>query len=207
LVFVGFIRPEVDWFLINTTGEAIQLVTPGSWNSSKPPFIASDHQVVRNQVAAPGEFLDTLRTRSGISLLDSSWGMSLLSCWTSVASFWFLGDSVEADEGEDSWPFHYNLVISDEQSRPVGSIIVERKCADSILETHQVFEFMLLFRSSTVDNIVQLDESIYPMEEWCFINVMLLDRHGDTAQKLGVGVAHENSWVEAKPAPALVRLG
>jgi hypothetical protein len=51
-----------------------------------------------------------------------------------------------------------------------------------------MFEFMLLSRSSTVEDVIWLDESIYPMEEWCFVNVMLLDRHGDTAQKLGVGV-------------------
>ena len=44
---------------------------------------------------------------------------------------------------------------------------------------------MLLSRSNTVDDIVSMDERVFPIDEWCFVNVMLIERYADKAASLG----------------------
>ena len=110
LVFVGFIRPEFDWYLINRAGEATQLSTRGSWDQKSPEFIMSDHQVVRPQVNSTWSVSSHTEAPERNSITRRQLGTSLLACWTSFATFWLLGDNVEAGESDESLPFQYNLV-------------------------------------------------------------------------------------------------
>lgn len=88
----------------------------------------------------------------------------------------------------------------------MGIIFLEESCGDMIEQNqHRRFKFMLLSRSNTVDDIVALDET-FPMKEWCFVNVMLIQRNANKGQRLGVGVAHELAWMSAAPEAALLHL-
>jgi hypothetical protein len=66
---------------------------------------------------------------------------------------------------------------------------------------------MLLSRSNTVDDIVSVDEGVFSMDEWCFVNTMLIQRYADEAARLGARVVHELAWISAAPEAALLRLG
>ena len=35
---------------------------------------------------------------------------------------------------------------------------------------------------------------------------MLIERNDDIAQRVGVGVIHEDAWVDAEPIPMLIKL-
>lgn len=64
---------------------------------------------------------------------------------------------------------------------------------------------MLMSRSDGIasENIPQrpeyFDESIYKNRPWCLLNVMLIERVGNIARRLGVGFIHEDAWVNSRP--------
>ena len=65
---------------------------------------------------------------------------------------------------------------------------------------------MLLSRSNMVGDIVSVD-GVFSMDEWCFVNIMLIQRYADEAARLGAGVVHKLAWISAAPEAALLRLG
>lgn len=103
------------------------------------------------------------------------------------------------------WPEHMNFVISDAHGRPVGAIWMENTWSDKIKHQAQ-FEFLLLSRSEVVRYVPELDESLFPKTHWSYINVMLIKRQGNTAERLGVGAVHENAWVVASPTTTALYL-
>lgn len=201
--FSGYIRREVEWYLVNKDGTAFSLSPP---NGSEPPkpYDPSSREDIRPIGRPPATFLNALRPREELTAQDSR--SCSLSCWTSIATFQFLGDTLDLGEGDIDWKYHKAFIISDQNSQPVGTIFLENSWENMIKQNrHQRFEFMLLSRSSTVDDMVVLDD-MFPMKEWCFVNVMLIQRDADKAERLGVGVVHELAWITAAPESALLHL-
>ena len=207
-IFEGYIRPEVDWFITNQTGVAIQLTTPGSYNPLLQSQITSSNKTVRPIGKPPKEFLETLRPRIQVSSSERDWEIPrFLASWTSNASFKLTGETVDlGGYGGTAWEDHESLVISDDMGNFAGSIIMEQRWKAESLTDSNMFEFMLLSRSSVMAELTLFDEGVFPRREWCFINVMLIERDNDQARRLGVGVIHEDAWVKAKPVPMLIKL-
>jgi hypothetical protein len=105
-----------------------------------------------------------------------------------------------------AWESHENVIIFDKAGNSAGSILLEKRWKTEMLESRQTFEFMLLSRSNTLADTVFFDAAVFSEREWCYINVMLIHRIGDTARRVGIGVIHEDAWVEAKPTPSLIKL-
>jgi hypothetical protein len=84
-------------------------------------------------------------------------------------------------------------------------IFLENTWTDMI-EQNQHLEFMLLSRSNTVDDMDAMDEGVFPMDEWCFVIVILIQRYSGEAERLRVGVVHELAWISAAPEAVVLRL-
>lgn len=196
----GYIRPEVDWFLITKAGDIARLVPIGI----SKPFDGSGHKDVRHIASLPDRLARSLKICS--QLKPDELESSSPACWSSIASFQFMGDTV--DMGEDymlNSPDHERFVISNTNSVPVGSIDMEKKWSNRI-EDQTYFEFMLLSRSNNVEGMIELDETNFPMKSWCFLNVMLVMRQENIVERLEIGVIHENAWVTANPIFTLLHI-
>lgn len=200
--FPIYTHPEIDWFLIAENSTAAKLSRKGRCSLING-FNASDHQVVRPESSPPAEFLKELRLRNQIDTRHIK--SASMACWTSIASFLISSAQVDKGKGAENWPQHQNLIICDSESRHIGAIRMEKAWV-ARLEKENRYEFMLLSRANIVENITALDEDAFPIHDWVFLNVMLIQRTGDGAQRLGIGWIHENAWVHANPAPTLLRL-
>jgi len=202
-IYIGFICPEVDWFMINQSGVAIRLTIHGAHDHPAQRQIASTNKVVR-QGSPPQNFLESVQSRSEATTSDESWELPrFLACWTSIAEFRLTGESFELNGfGGTAWDNHENMIISDTLGRSVGSIILGKDWKAKMVKTSSIYEFMLLSRSNIVtESCTFFDEDKFPPVEWCFLNVMLIEREEDRAR-----VIHENPWVEAAPNPMLIKL-
>ncbi|KAB2571506.1 hypothetical protein DBV05_g9853 [Lasiodiplodia theobromae] len=50
------------------------------------------------------------------------------------------------------------------------------------------------------------DRARFEERSYCLLNVMMIERRGNVAQRLGVALVHEDAWAEAGPRPAFVKL-
>lgn len=201
--FSGWIRREVEWYLVHKDGTGFNLSRP-ALSEPPNPYNPSTSEDIGPKDSPPVTFLSTLRPREELTTQDLE--SCCLACWTSTAILQLLGDKLDLGDDSMDWKDHEAFIISSQRSQPVGTIFLEKSWDDIIKQNqHQGFEFMLLSRSSTVENMVSLDD-VFPMKEWCFVNVMLIQRSADNAERLGVGVVHELAWISAAPEAALLYL-
>ena len=198
------ICPEVEWFVIIRSGEAIRLVTPGCYKPSLHPKITSSNRNVRASAGLPDDFLKTVQHRTGISEWKKWEFPRFLACWTCIALFEISnGQGTSRNVGE----YLEHLLVLDNVGHWAGSIFMAEGWKENIKSNSRTFEFMLLSRSSALgDHLEYCNPALFPLREWCFLNVMLIQRDGDRAQRVGIGVIHEDAWVEANPVPMLIKL-
>ena len=51
------------------------------------------------------------------------------------------------------------------------------------------------------------DSGIFPFSPWCLLNVMLIEWKGDWAERLAIGLIHEDAWGSARPVKKHIMLG
>ena len=208
ILYSHYICPEAEWFVISQSGEAIQLVTPGCYNPSVHPKITSSNRNVRPPVGPPDDFLKTVQHRTGIFESKKRGLPRFLACWTCIASFGISDEKREPAYGMGTtWKSREHLPVLDNVGRWAGSVFMGQGWKDNIKGNSRTFEFMLLSRSSNLnEQIVYYDWHVFTLRNWCYLNVMLIQRDGDRAQRVGIGVIHEDAWVEANPVPMLIKL-
>ena len=207
-VFSGYIYPEVEWYVISQSGEAIRLVTPGSYNPSVHPKITSSNKNVRPPVGLPDNFLRTVKHQASISEWKQLELPRYLACWTCIALFGIGEKKLDVDEEMGTnWDLREHLPVLDNMGHWAGSVFMGHGWEDNTEGNSRTFEFMLLSRSNTLDEYLEYyDVDFFNFREWCFLNVMLIQRDEDRARRVGIGVIHEDAWVEAHPAPMLIKL-
>ena len=206
--------PEVDWFIVDDeTGVIVRLDTPGLAAQPMQLSHGPDNQDVRpGQEEIPRKILESLRPREELKTSEGYWNpRQHLACWSSIASFKLTGDSFDMKGWGGSVPDHVNLVIFDGLARAVGSIPMANDWKeDELAEKARTYEFMLLSRSqeprAASNGLKYFDSEKLSKRAWCFLNVMLVTRTGNTVTREGVGVIHEDAWVEAKPIPMFIKV-
>ncbi|KAF2026734.1 hypothetical protein EK21DRAFT_115571 [Setomelanomma holmii] len=198
------IWPEVEWFIITIAGDIIPLIPPKAWRTTRPfdSFCPSNHKDVRPTGTLSVPSLRTPATLAQISPRDLE--MCSLGCWSSIAPFQLHGNTVEPDEDYELSQY-VNLIISDSKFISVGSIRMDPTWLEAV-EGQTKFEFMLMLRASQFDSVPKLDETAFPVDEWCFINVMLVELRNNVVARLGIGVIYENAWVAANPISTFMKL-
>ena len=191
--FLGPIYPEVEWFVISQSGEATQLVTRGSYDPSVHPRITSSNRNVRPPAGIPDDFLKTVQHQAGISESKQRQLPRFLACWTCIASFG-IGVGVSL-----------SLSVLDNMGRRAGTVFNRGGWKDNTKDNSRTSEFMLLSRSRCLPEYLKYNND-FDFREWCYLNVMLIQRDGDRAQRLDIGMIHEDAWVEANPVPMLIKL-
>ena len=207
-VFTGYIHPEVEWYVISQRGEAVQLVTPGSYNPSIHPKITSSNRNVRPQAGLPDDFLKTVQRQAGISESKKRELPQFLACWTCIALFGISDKELDVDESKGTnWDSREHLPVLDNMGHWAGSLFIGHGWKDNTEGNSRTFEFMLLSRSNALDEYLDYyDVDVFSFREWCFLNVMLIQRDEDRARRVGIGVIHEDAWIEANPSPMLIKL-
>jgi hypothetical protein len=136
----------------------------------------------------------------------------ILACWTTSASFLLDGTTHSLDFLSLVYPGGVNLAIKDSNGNVAGCILMPREYAEEWKRNPEKCEFILLTRSLRRDDdrmshIKYFDHKVYPERDWCELNVMLIERLADnTAMRLGVGVIHEDAWVNASPRGTFIKL-
>ena len=208
LPFSGYIYPEVEWYVIMQSGEAIQLVTPGSYDPSVHPNIMSSNRNVRPPAGLPKDFLKTVQHRSGITESKKQELPRFLACWTCIALFGISDERLDIDEDMGTvWELREHLPVLDNMGLWAGSVFMGQGWKNNVTGNSRTLEFMLLSRSSALyEHLEYCDYDTFTSREWCFLNVMVIQRDGNQAQRVGIGVIHEDAWVEANPVPMLIKL-
>ena len=204
----SYIYPEAEWFVIDQSGEANKVVTHGSYNPSDHTTITSIDTKVRPSVGPPDDFLKTVHHRAGISELKKRELPQFLACWTCVALFGINDKRLEPGENMGpSWASKEHIPVLDNMGHFAGRVFLAQGWKDSTKGNSRTFEFMLLSRSNQlIPNLVYFDKDFFTPRQWCFLNVMLIQRDGDRAQRVAIGVIHEDAWVQANPVPMLIKL-
>ncbi|KAI9711723.1 MAG: hypothetical protein M1820_001867 [Bogoriella megaspora] len=124
---------------------------------------------------------------------------------TAVACL-FLDSRWQEVEDRNLWPNGIHLKIFDSEDKWVGLILTDREWAKS--QRGDCFDFMLLSRAerARVEGNHTFDEKCYEKRPWCLLNVMLLKWEGDLAERVAVGVVHEDAWKAAEPESKYVKL-
>lgn len=204
------LKREVSWFLINHDGEAIQMESkdiPG-----RTPFPQKCNTDAASRLKYRNHDIPVkVRRRSNVDIESPKWrSPDFLAAWTTVAHFWLTGKTVKPSIRDSSWRDSYNLAILNDQGDWAGSIVMDKLWAEENVSKDNSVEFMLMSRSennrSGWNEAVLCDEDIFVRRSWCMLNVMLIQWSGETAERLGVGVIHEDAWVHANPMPSFVRI-
>lgn len=122
-------------------------------------------------------------------------------------------------------PFHRELKIpsftrlKDGNSQRRG-VLFESDSSPHMCEAdHRHSEFVLLsryyresekmFKCTMFSNIYNLicDRRIFPFSPWCLLNIMLIEWKGDRAERLAIGLIHEDAWSNAVPTKKHIILG
>ena len=194
--------------MIRQSGEAIQLVTPSFYDPSIHPNIIFSNRNVRPPARLPNDFLETVQHRAGIAESKKQELPRFLACWTCIALFGISDEKLDVDKVlGTTWTLKEHLPVLDNVGHWAGSVFMGQGWKDNTKGNSRTFEFMLLSRSSALNEYLEYcDLGIFTSRDWCFLNVMLIQRDGDRAQRVGIGVIHEDAWVEANPVPMLIKL-
>ncbi|KAI2621175.1 HET-domain-containing protein [Hypoxylon sp. NC1633] len=204
------IRREVDWFIICEDDYAIALESKG--RSGMIRFPHADNKELGMLGSIPSGVLPPLRNRTSVSadvqITDSH---ALLSCWTMALDLYLPGRAVPLGSQGKRWPASEHLAICDGQGRWIGSILLNKLWVQDHLDKTRPYRFILISRSEDIlmfrDHDVSLyDTGLFESRPWCFLNVMMVDVLGSTAQKLGIGAVHEDAWLQGDTTRMLVKL-
>ncbi|EON66498.1 hypothetical protein W97_05743 [Coniosporium apollinis CBS 100218] len=212
-------RSEIHWFLINDKGVAFRLstvasnaiidyhkdgnkdvsVAPPPWDGCSPPSWKGRDMFSRivPRVKAPTD--------------EEEWRFPrYLACKNALATFQLDGQVQSLNGHGRLWEHNANLVIWAADGTRAGSIMMSRIFAAKVSDEPRFFEFILVTRlkrsRSHMTHVAYFDESIYPNRDWCHLSVMMIEREGTVAQRIGVGIVHEDAWVNANPRITFIKL-
>jgi len=199
-------QSEAEWFIVNENSFATRLDVLNQGET----FRYSQHR------PAPIEaFLSKIVPRVEVDATSPEWrDARILACWTTCTSFLIDGSLHSLDiQHERLWPESANYAIKDGRGVTAGCILLPH----DFLETYGVesleCEFILVSRSlrqrqtDFQKSLQYFDEMLYPLRDWCTLNIMLISRlEGYKALRVGVGIVHEDAWINADPRAAFVEL-
>ncbi|PVI00628.1 hypothetical protein DM02DRAFT_562728 [Periconia macrospinosa] len=199
-------QSEAEWFIVNDDSVA----TPLNVLNEGEPFRYSKHRPPPIEV-----FLPKIVPRVEVDATSPEWrDARILACCTTCTSFLIDGTRHLLNTiHEKLWPQAANYAIKDSQGVTAGCILLPH----DFLATHGVesleFEFILLCSSLQERHtgsrrpLLYFDEMVYPVRDWCTLNVMLISRlEGYKAIRVGVGIVHEDAWINSDPGTAFVEL-
>ncbi|OCL02861.1 HET-domain-containing protein [Glonium stellatum] len=200
-------RPEIEWFMVNEKSVALRLNT-AFWNA-KPDL----HKHGNKDVAPPewdyGAFHEIIPRMFARTDSDEWTYPQFLACWTTYAVFEIDGETQSLNGHERLWAQGLNLIIWDKNKVRAGSIMLDKALAFELCKSPRKFEFILIARSKRNNQTLYksyFDETVYSDRDWCQLNVMLIERIGDVAERVAVGIIHEDAWVGANPEAIFLKL-
>lgn len=204
--FNQLIRPEIVWYAVTEDDALVMLDT-----SSDDYFIGriEGMQEVKPSGIPPSSFVQRVKPRDQKFVSSQQWSnLRRLACWTSICSFHLSGDVYNTrtvDLGQ-SFAFHAVMIVSDNTGSAVGSIVMGPRWKRGIVEQPRTFEFILLSRSRDKTFVTEFDTNTFQERDWAYLNVMLIDRKDGIATRVGVGVVHEDAWINAGPISTAITL-
>jgi hypothetical protein len=206
---------EVAWYIISTENEALKLNTEGLRGETSYAHTSSKTQTEDLDLDTALENKGwTVRQLNQSDKSDQVYREIQLACWTTRCRFRLTEQKIAWGGHERMFRFADNLRIANEDGIWVGCMMIDRAWASMHdLSSRPVFDFIVLSRSERFDlgptfeqALAMFDEALFPRKNWCFLNVMLVERLNDCFQRVAVGFIHEDAWAAAKPTKELVTL-
>jgi hypothetical protein len=207
-------RTELDWFIVNQSSQAVHLQIAHE-HDLEITYSETGNKDVTPPDIDVRQFLPNIVPRFQIDANANEWREAkILACWTTSVSFLLDGttQSLSAWGHERVWRQSTNLAIKDGNGKVTGCIALPHDFAEDCRAEPMKCEFILITRClrdkrGAYADMTFFDRSTYTDRDWCTLNVMLITRiAGGMALRLGVGVIHEDAWVNANPAGTFVRL-
>ena len=141
----------------------------------------------------------------------------ILSFWASTAQFSSLYDTHFSLGTELSLKVNSKTIAAAQLSQglqPCGVIfgVTPRSlltAADTKLDLVLLSENENLFFREPLSDLwpkLNIDTSIFPVVEWCFLNVLLVRSNEDTAERVAIGMVHRVAWMRASQKIKLIKL-
>ena len=126
---------------------------------------------------------------------------------TAIASFCLSRESQKV-QNEGLWADGIHLKVFSSEGDWIGLILVDRQWTKSQIHGRRNFDFMLLSsaKRARIEEDPLFDVTHYRKRQWYLLNVMLLKWEGEFAERVAVGVVHEDAWRAARPRPKFVKL-
>jgi hypothetical protein len=105
--------------------------------------------------------------------------------------------------------------VLDESGRWVGSVrLMDPSIWSREPGKRRVYRLILISRSRSAFSGVHADESRqlfdqtrFLRREWCFLNIMAIQTKDGIEERCGLGVVHEDAWLQMGVREMLVKLG
>ncbi|KAI1376861.1 HET-domain-containing protein [Hypoxylon crocopeplum] len=204
------IRREVDWFLVYEDSHTIALESMG--RPGKIEFPHDNNKELGMLGTIPPGLLPPLKrsTSSNVNAHDIT-GYPLLCCWAMSMDLYLPGRIIPLGSHNTRWPASEHLAICDNQGNWIGSILMDKLWMQDHFDKTRPYRFILISRSEDIllnrdPDVRFFDANMFTSRPWCFLNVMMVDVCGTTARKLGIGVVHEDAWLQGNPTKMLVKI-
>jgi hypothetical protein len=110
---------------------------------------------------------------------------------------------------DNLWPTGIHLKIFNDCGSWVGLVLLDRDWVKTHIDVHGRHELDFVLLSQAVSawptSMEAFDINIYVKENWCLLNVMLVEWFGEYAERIGVGVVHKEAWKQKTPTQKLVK--
>lgn len=210
------IHREVIWYMANEYCDVVALATEGVPGDS--PY-ADDGLQGGMAIEAAAALQDEKSLTLQFSEADpksQAWkdGFLLLG-WTTICQFHLTNQTVSWGSHETVFQYADNLKITNGAGIWVGCILIDRLWAvRNELEAKPIFEYIVLSRTERLDLGATMeprfaeicDHGVFQRRDWCILNVMLVERHGDHFERVAVGVIHEDAWAAGEATRKLIKL-
>ncbi|KAI3319322.1 HET-domain-containing protein [Xylariaceae sp. AK1471] len=207
------VRREVDWFLIfNDDRDPYALNSRGRPGIMEFPSKGNKDLDLKGSMPS-SSFAELTHISCRSNMASTLYTPTLLACWTMVADFYLPGLVVPLGHNSLHWASSKHLAICNGRNDWVGSIVMGKEWIERSLDKTGKYRFIVLSRSEKVligrterTPPHVFDTAFLPERPWCLLNVMMVESIGGIFERLGVGVIHEDMWLQAQPTSILAVL-
>ncbi|OTA86893.1 hypothetical protein M434DRAFT_35587 [Hypoxylon sp. CO27-5] len=191
-------------------GHAIALESKG--RQGKVKFPHGNNKELGMLGTIPLRLLQPLRDRTPANAdIQDTDNYTLLSCWTMASDLYLPGRLIPLGRHSKRWPDSEHLAIFNGKREWIGCILMNKIWIDAHLDKTRPYRFILISRSEDIllypdPDVTFFDTNLFQYRPWCFLNVMMVEDLDGTARRLGIGIVHEDAWLQENPIKTLVKL-
>lgn len=207
------IKREVSWYLVN--GDKASLAIESKGLKAEGSFPYPGNRELKLGKMESGQIASRV-TRAEFKLLLNKHDAAVchLACWTMVAELEVTSQTISLGIMDTKRPYAKYYTLLNQAGQWVG--FVSPRDPSTWIQgsnTRRFGKFMLMSRSRSIfsGGDIELvpevfDTQRYTRRHWCYLNVMMVQMSGGIGEQCGIGVVHEDAWIQSEAKEMLVKL-